>query len=194
MIWYAGASKAVLNWVGHGKSLTTSPSLCRGGSRIFEKGGGVHLKSPSKKGGSRRGSTFGPNVKKPTSWAKKGGSRPHGPPGSAHVYVYSCLLTLPRKVCPFMWIWKNYGWDRSPVPQFRRPWHVWQFILYWVHGLLVSTSRKKHVRIESGKRSLWHPLWVPTVNCKVMVNIFFRLRCRPQVSCESGVHVNGLCI
>ena len=53
----------------------------RGGSRIFLKGVGVHLRSTSKKGGSRKGSNFGPNVKKPTSWAKKGGS---GPPGSAH--------------------------------------------------------------------------------------------------------------
>ena len=39
-----------------------------------------------KKGGipSRRGSNFRPNVKKPTTWGKKGGSRPPGPPGSAH--------------------------------------------------------------------------------------------------------------
>ena len=35
-----------------------------------------------KKGGSRRGSNFGLNVKKPTSWAKRGGGC--GPPGSAH--------------------------------------------------------------------------------------------------------------
>ena len=33
-----------------------------------------------KKGGSRRGSNFRPNVKKPTTWAKKGGSGPPGPP------------------------------------------------------------------------------------------------------------------
>ena len=46
----------------------------RGGSRIFEKGGGVQIRSTSKKGGARRGSNFGPNVKKPTSWHKRGGS------------------------------------------------------------------------------------------------------------------------
>ena len=53
----------------------------RGGSRIFQKGrgGGVHLRSTSKKGGSRRGSKFGPNVKKPTQWAKRGGRTPHPP-------------------------------------------------------------------------------------------------------------------
>ena len=55
----------------------------RGGSRIFERGG-VHLRSTSKKrgGGSKRGSNFGPNVKKPTSWPKGGGPDPP-PPGSA---------------------------------------------------------------------------------------------------------------
>ena len=40
----------------------------------FFKGGG-HLRSISKKkGGSRRGSNFALNVKKPTYWAKKGES------------------------------------------------------------------------------------------------------------------------
>ena len=43
--------------------------------------GGVHLRSTSqKKGGSKRGSNFWPNVKKPTSWSKRGGSGPPGPP------------------------------------------------------------------------------------------------------------------
>ena len=45
----------------------------------------VELRSTSKKkgGGARRGSNFGPNVKKPrpyTTWAKKGRSWPPGPP------------------------------------------------------------------------------------------------------------------
>ena len=48
-------------------------SVNRGGSRIFERGGGVQIRSTSKKGGARRGSNFGPNVKKPTSWHKRGG-------------------------------------------------------------------------------------------------------------------------
>ena len=44
----------------------------------FLKRGGVHLRSTSKKkGGAKRGSNFGPNVKKPTS---KGGGGPPGPP------------------------------------------------------------------------------------------------------------------
>ena len=52
--------------------------LLRGGSRIFEKGGGgpghLILRSTSKKrAGSRRGSIFGPNVKKPSKWPKMGG-------------------------------------------------------------------------------------------------------------------------
>ena len=43
----------------------------RGGSRIFEKGGHE---------GPRRGSNFGPNVKKPTSWTKMDGPDPLDPP------------------------------------------------------------------------------------------------------------------
>ena len=47
----------------------------------FWKGAGVHLRSTSKKGGSRRGSNFRPNVKKPTTWAKtKGGGAGPLPP------------------------------------------------------------------------------------------------------------------
>ena len=104
---------------------------CRGGSRIFERGGGSrrgyrifhkhppldiarvtssalrkienhphswtftstpvththpgsatggHLRYTNKKGGSKRGSNFGPNVKKPTSWPKRGGPDPLDPP------------------------------------------------------------------------------------------------------------------
>ena len=57
--------------------------LIRGGSRIFEKGGG-HYRSTSKTkgrgGGSRRGYNFRPNVKKPTTWAKKGSPDPPPPP------------------------------------------------------------------------------------------------------------------
>ena len=65
----------------------------RGGSRIFEGGGGgVQIRSTSKErgggGGDRRGSNFGPNqnVKKPTSWHKRGVQTPL-PPGSATVSV-----------------------------------------------------------------------------------------------------------
>ena len=48
----------------------------------FFKGGGVYLRSTSKKGGSRRGSNFGSNVKKPISWPKNGGGEagPLDPP------------------------------------------------------------------------------------------------------------------
>ena len=46
----------------------------------FLKGGGVQIRSTSKKGGARRGSNFGPNVKKPTSWHKRGGPDPPDPP------------------------------------------------------------------------------------------------------------------
>ena len=55
--------------------------MCRGGSRIFEKGGGVHLRSTSKKkgAGSRRGSNFGPNVKN-LYHGPKWGADPLDPP------------------------------------------------------------------------------------------------------------------
>ena len=42
---------------------------------------GAHLRSTRKKReGSRRGSNFRPNVKKPTTWAKKGGGVRTPPP------------------------------------------------------------------------------------------------------------------
>ena len=40
---------------------------------FLKGGGGVQIRSTSKKGGARRGSNFGPNVKKPTPWHKRGG-------------------------------------------------------------------------------------------------------------------------
>ena len=46
----------------------------------FLKGGGVQIRSTSKKGGARRESNFGPNVKKPTSWHKGGVLTPWTPP------------------------------------------------------------------------------------------------------------------
>ena len=46
----------------------------RANFKDFWKGGGVRLRFTSKKGGSRRGSNFGPNVKKPM--VKKGGGPP----------------------------------------------------------------------------------------------------------------------
>ena len=59
----------------------------RGRSGIsFKGGGGSILGLQEKRGGSRRGgANFGPNVKRPISWAKKGGLDPDAlPPGSAH--------------------------------------------------------------------------------------------------------------
>ena len=64
---------------------------CRGGSRIFLKGGGSILKRGSiglqvKKGGYHPGGgpTFDPMLKSLQRGGKRGGSRPPGPPGSAH--------------------------------------------------------------------------------------------------------------
>ena len=47
---------------------------------FFKRGGGSILGLQAKKGGSRRGSNFGPNVKKPTTWAKRGALDPLDPP------------------------------------------------------------------------------------------------------------------
>ena len=54
---------------------------------IFEMGDLIGLQA--KQGGSRKGSNFRPIVKKPTTWAKKGGSGPPGPSphGSAHAFT-----------------------------------------------------------------------------------------------------------
>ena len=71
-----------------------------GGSRIFEKGGGVHLRSPSKKkGGPMRGSNFAHCYKAYIVGQKGGGSGPPGPPpppppGSAHGLI---RVDYPRK-------------------------------------------------------------------------------------------------
>ena len=46
----------------------------------FLKGGGSILGLQAKGGGSKRGSNFGPSVKKPTPWPKRGGGG-SGPPG-----------------------------------------------------------------------------------------------------------------
>ena len=71
----------------------------QGGSRIFERGRGSILGLQAKRGGGN----FGPNVKKPTSWPKRGGGEPPGhppPPGSAtdmyvcrpyYVCMYKCV-------------------------------------------------------------------------------------------------------
>ena len=67
--WYCSQDRALLEFE------------IRGGCRIFEKGRVSNLDPHAKKGGSR-GSSFGPNVKKPTSWAKRMASRPP-PPGPA---------------------------------------------------------------------------------------------------------------
>ena len=54
----------------------------------FLKGGGVQIRSTSKKRGGRRGSYFGPNVKKPIHRGTKGGPDPLDPPGSATGFVH----------------------------------------------------------------------------------------------------------
>ena len=62
-----------------GLARNTVLTLPPAGSRIFEKwGGGVQLRSRStllykQKRGAGGGANIGPNIKKPTSWAKKGG-------------------------------------------------------------------------------------------------------------------------
>ena len=56
--------------------IATSVIMYRG----FLKGGGVQIRSTSKKGGQTGGANFGPNVKKPTSWHKRGGQTPWTPP------------------------------------------------------------------------------------------------------------------
>ena len=47
---------------------------------FLKGGGGSILGLQAEKGGSKRGSNFGPNVKKPTSWPKRGGPNPVDPP------------------------------------------------------------------------------------------------------------------
>ena len=80
-----------------------SPKLEQMGG-IFESvcvcvGGGVQLRSTRRKG--RGGSSFGPNVKKPTSWSKKGegvsrvSKPPSGPDMSAPMYLHNCITLLP---------------------------------------------------------------------------------------------------
>ena len=65
----------------------------RGGSRIFERGGGSRLGLQAKKG-VQKGSNFGPNVKKPTSWAQRGGGRG---PDPLPPRIRHCILTFVRR-------------------------------------------------------------------------------------------------
>ena len=65
---------------------------CRGGSRIFERGGSILGLHAKKGGGSKRGSNFGPNVKKPTSWPKGGGPDPLDPPPPGSATALMVLL------------------------------------------------------------------------------------------------------
>ena len=74
----------------------------------FLKGGGVQIRSTSKKGGARWGANFGPNVKKPTSCHKRGGPDPLDPPPLdpplhmffyaletvLHITIHTCTCTL----------------------------------------------------------------------------------------------------
>ena len=53
----------------HGSTGADAGFLKRGPSEVYKQ-----------KRGFRKGSNFGPNVKRPTPWAKKGGSGPPGPP------------------------------------------------------------------------------------------------------------------
>ena len=61
--------------------------------------GGVQIRCTSKKGGgARRGSNFGPNVKKPTSWHKRGvppGPPPLDPPLINHMWNFRPVSNLP---------------------------------------------------------------------------------------------------
>ena len=69
----------------------------RGGSRIFQKGGGVHLRSTSKKKGRGPGGgpTLGPMLKSLHS-GQKGGSGPPGPPldPPMNIRTYLCMKVL----------------------------------------------------------------------------------------------------
>ena len=58
-----------------GRHLSALPSSSGADPGFLKKGGGASKVYKQKKGG-RRGSNFGPNVKNPTSWAKKGGPDP----------------------------------------------------------------------------------------------------------------------
>ena len=61
----------------------------RGGSRIFKRGGGgVYKQKEGGGGGGRSWSNFGPNVKKSTTWAKKGVQTPWTP------WIRPCQLLI----------------------------------------------------------------------------------------------------
>ena len=77
----------ILKWLSIFITGSKIESYCRaymsGADPGFLKGGGgVQIRSTSKKRGGRRGSDFGPNVKKPTSWHKRGVRTPWTPPPS----------------------------------------------------------------------------------------------------------------
>ena len=69
-----------------------------------EKLKNTHTLGHSQKGG---GSNFGPNVKKPTSWPKRGGVRPPGPPPPPwirHCYMSPIYIQSPIWAAPYIYI------------------------------------------------------------------------------------------
>ena len=80
---------------------STYTNVTQGRIQDFWKGGGsiLGLQAKKKGGGSKRGSNFGPNVKKPTSWPKRGGGvrTPWTPHGSATVTP----VIVGSNTCPF---------------------------------------------------------------------------------------------
>ena len=99
---------------GGGWSVTVTHTLHRFSVSGQVRGGGDHpchptpldpplgsilgLQAKKRGGGSKRGSNFGPNVKKPTSWPKRrgGGSGPPGPPPPWIRYWVWTTMTRPQ--------------------------------------------------------------------------------------------------
>ena len=84
---------------------------------FLKKGGGVHRRSTMKEGSVQEGSNFGPNVKKPTSWPKRGGGPgPPGPPPDPPMCMHGINLshhsrrtTGPDWLRPGTWGWDSDG-------------------------------------------------------------------------------------
>ena len=110
----------------------------RGGSRIFV----VQIRSTSKKGGARRGSNCGPNVKKPTSWHKRGGSGPPGPPPPSGSATASIVCPGPpkafRRWCTDVGIQafsSNVGLVEAPIHMLYQSIPGWRKLFHQFHSI-----------------------------------------------------------
>ena len=151
----------------------------RGGSRIFEKGGGgsiLGLQAKKGGGGSKRGSNFGPNVKKPTSWPKRVQGVQSGPPGPPPPWI---RYWPPR-------------WCRPPLYPEPSQWNA-KLANKWKPTWGLDSAWLADYRHLQGTSNPLGGFWIKPKNCMQTLLDFTQTRwCRNRGMGEHGGHVPQL--